>query len=238
VPWPFRIQEMVMRKELRIAAALAALLAAPALAQDTPPTAPNAGPQTAPAPAPPAGGTATPASSTTQQPAATGPGPAPSTVAAPAAGASGGLGFIDAQQDDETLASTLIGTQVYNAENQSLGEINDVLLAADGRLKAVVAGVGGFLGIAERDVAVPWAALGVSRDEDQDLQLRLEVSRERLEQAPEFETVAERRAAEQAARATQNPPAAGMGAPTAGTGAGGAVAPAPVPGATPTAPAQ
>jgi hypothetical protein len=217
-----------MRKELRIAAALA---------QDTPPTAPNAGPQTAPAPAPQAGGTAMPASPNTQ-PSVTGPGPTSSTAAAPAAGASGGLGFIDAQQDEEMLASTLIGTPVYNAANESLGEINDVLLAADGRLKAVGIGVGGFLGLAERDVAVPWAALGVSQDQDQDLQLRLEVSREQLEQAPEFTTVAERWAAEQAARATQNPPAAGLGTPGAGTGAGGAVAPAPVPGATPPAPAQ
>jgi sporulation protein YlmC with PRC-barrel domain len=237
VPWPFRIQEMAMRKELQTAAALAALLAAPALAQNTPPTVPNAGQQIAPGPAPQAGSTAMPASPTTQ-PSATSPGPASSTAAAPAADASGGLGFIDAQQDEERLASTLIGTPVYNAANESLGEINDVLLAADGRLKAVVVGVGGFLGIAERDVAVPWAALEASRDEDQDLQLRLEISREQLEQAPPFETVAERRAAEQAARATQNPPAAGLGTPGAGTGAGGAVAPAPVPGATPPAPAQ
>jgi hypothetical protein len=135
------------------------------------------------------------------------------------------------------LASDLLGTQVYNAENQSLGEINDMLLAQDGRLKAVVVGVGGFLGLAEWDVAVPWEAFQVSRGDDQDLTLRLEVSREQLEQAPEFTTVAERRAAERAAGAVPNPPVAGLGTPGAGTGAGGAVAPAPVPGATPPAPA-
>ena len=129
------------------------------------------------------------------------------------------------------LASTLLGTQVYNGENQSLGEINDVLLDADGQLKTVVIGVGGFLGIAERDVAVPWEALGVSRDENQDLMLRLDVSREQLENAPEFESVEDRRMAEEAARAAQSPP-------VTGAGAGGAVAPAPVPGATPTTPAQ
>jgi hypothetical protein len=224
VPWPFRIQEMVMRKELRIATALAALLAAPALAQNPTPTTPTTGQQTAPGPAPPAGGTALPARPETQPPVA--------------ASTAGGPRFINAQQDEEMLAGTLIGTQIYNAEHQSLGEINDVLLAADGRLKAVVVGVGGFLGIGERDVAVPWPALQVSRDAEQDLVLRLEVSREQLEQAPEFTTVAERRAAERAAGAVPNPPAAGLGTPGAGTGAGGAVAPAPVPGATPPAPAQ
>jgi hypothetical protein len=207
-----------MRKELQIATALAALLAAPtALAQNTTPAAPTAGGQpTAP----------TPSSPGAQPPAA--------TAAAPGTGvAAGGLRFVEAQQAEEMLASTLIGTSVANAENQSVGDINDVLLAADGRLKAVVVGVGGFLGIGERDVAVPWEALGVSRDEDQDLVLRLDVSREQLENAPEFESVEEHRTAEAAARAAQTPPGTG-----AGIGAGGAVAPAPAPAPAPSAPAQ
>ena len=97
----------------------------------------------------------------------------------------------------------------------------------------MVVGVGGFLGIAERDVAVPWDAFDVSRVEDQNLMLRLDVSREQLGAAPEFESVEERRMAEEAARAAQTPPATGVG-----IGAGGAVAPAPVPEATPPAPAQ
>jgi sporulation protein YlmC with PRC-barrel domain len=151
---------MVMRKELRIATALAALLANPALAQNPTPTTPTTGQQTAPGPTLPVGGTALPACPDTQPPAA--------------ASKAGGPRFIDTQQDEEMLADTLIGTRVYNAENQSLGEINDVLLARDGRLRAVVVGVGGFLGLAERDMTVPWGALGVSGDEDRDLQLRLE----------------------------------------------------------------
>jgi hypothetical protein len=220
---------MVMRKPLQAATVLAALLAAPVLAQNTPTTAPAAGQQAAPAP--PAGGTAVPAS----------PAPTPSPTAALAAGTPASLRFVDAQQPEEMLASSLIGTQVYNAGNQSLGEIGDVLLAADGRLKAVVVGVGGFLGIGERDVAVPWEALAVSRDEEQDLVLRLDVGREQLEQAPEFTTVAERQAAERAAQGVQAPPAAGTGMGTGappGLGAGGAVAPAPAPGTPPAAPAQ
>ena len=204
-----------MRKELQIATALAALLAAPVLAQNTPPAAPSTGEQqTAPMPATPSA-----------------PPPAPTAAAPDSTGAAGELRFVNAQQAEEMLASTLLGTQVYNGENQSLGEINDVLLDADGQLKTVVIGVGGFLGIAERDVAVPWEALGVSRDENQDLMLRRDVSREQLENAPEFESVEDRRMAEEAARVAQSPP-------VTGAGAGGAVAPAPVPGATPTTPAQ
>lgn len=214
-----------MRKELQIATALAALLAAPALAQNTAPAAPATGQLAAPLATPQADSAQTSAGPSVQPPAP--------TAAAPGTGATGGLRFVDMQQAEEMLASTLIGTQVNNGANESLGDINDVLLDADGRLKAVVVGVGGFLGIAERDVAVPWDAFGVSRAEDQNLMLRLDVSREQLETAPEFESVEERRMAEEAARAAQTPPATGVG-----IGAGGAVAPAPVPGATPPAPEQ
>ena len=204
-----------MRKELQIATALAALLAAPVLAQNTPPAAPSTGAQqTAPIPTTPRA-----------------PPPAPTAAAPDSTGAAGELRFVKAQQAEEMLASTLLGTPVYNGENQSLGEINDVLLDADGQLRTVVIGVGGFLGIAERDVAVPWKALSVSRDENQDLMLRLDVSREQLENAPEFESMEDRRMAEEAARAAQSPPVAGFGA-------GGTVAPPPVPGATPATPAQ
>jgi hypothetical protein len=212
---------MLMRKELQIAAALVAVLASPALAQDTTP----AGQQAAPMPAPPTGSTPTPARSSTSP-------VTPSATDAPATSLAGGLPFINMQQNQETLASTLIGTEVRDGADQPLGDINDVLLDADGRLKAVVVGVGGFLGVAERDVAVPWETFGVSPDEDGDLMLRLEVSREQLENAPEFESVKDRRLAEEAARAAQTPPGG------VGTGAGGAVVPAPVPGATPTTPAQ
>ena len=211
-----------MRKELQIATALAALLAAPALAQHTTPAAPAAGQQAAPLSTPQADSAPMSPSPSVQ--------PSAPTAAAPSAGASGGLRFVDMQQAEEMLASTLIGTPVNNGANESLGDINDVLFDADGRLKAVVVGVGGFLGIAERDVAVPWDAFGVNRVEDQNPMLRLNVSREQLETAPEFVSVEERRMAEEAARAAQTPPATGIGA-------GGAVAPAPVPEATPPAPA-
>jgi sporulation protein YlmC with PRC-barrel domain len=210
------IQEMVMRKELQVATALVTLLAAPALAQNTTPAAPEAGQPTAPMPAPEA---------------AAG-GQTPGGPKAQVGGMAGDIGFVGAQQEEEMLVSNLMGTQVYTGENESLGEINDVLLAEGGGLKAVVVGVGGFLGIAERDVAVPWEALEVSRDQDRDFLLRLDVTREQLENAPEFETVAERQAAQQAEQATQTPPA------TVGVGAGGATAPAPAPGAPPVSPAQ
>ena len=51
-------------------------------------------------------------------------------------------------------ASKLVGLNVYNDSNESLGSINDLLADKSGNIKAVVIGVGGFLGVGEHLVAV------------------------------------------------------------------------------------
>jgi len=48
---------------------------------------------------------------------------------------------------------------VYDPSHQKIGEIKDVLVSADGKVSAVIIGVGGFLGIGEKDVAVPFNAI-------------------------------------------------------------------------------
>ena len=50
--------------------------------------------------------------------------------------------------------SKLIGLNVYNDSNESLGSINDLLTDKNGDIKGVVIGVGGFLGVGEHLVAV------------------------------------------------------------------------------------
>ncbi len=52
-------------------------------------------------------------------------------------------------------ASKVVGLSVYNDSNESLGSINDLLMDKSGNIKAVVIGVGGFLGVGEHLVAVP-----------------------------------------------------------------------------------
>lgn len=51
-------------------------------------------------------------------------------------------------------SSKLIGLDVYNQADEKLGDINELLLDAEGRVKAVVIGVGGFLGMGEHDIAI------------------------------------------------------------------------------------
>ena len=52
--------------------------------------------------------------------------------------------------------SKVVGLSVYNDNNESLGSINDLLTDKGGNIKAVVVGVGGFLGVGEHLVAVPF----------------------------------------------------------------------------------
>src|SRR5258706_2192022 len=53
-------------------------------------------------------------------------------------------------------ASKMAGLSVYNDKNESVGSINDLLTDKSGNIKAVVIGVGGFLGVGEHLVAIPF----------------------------------------------------------------------------------
>jgi sporulation protein YlmC with PRC-barrel domain len=53
-------------------------------------------------------------------------------------------------------ASKVVGLSVYNDNNQSIGSINDLLTDKSGNIKAAVIGVGGFLGVGEHLVVIPY----------------------------------------------------------------------------------
>jgi sporulation protein YlmC with PRC-barrel domain len=58
--------------------------------------------------------------------------------------------------------SKLIGLDVYNQQNNKIGDIKELLLDKDGKVTQVAIGVGGFLGMGEHDVAVKWTDLKFS----------------------------------------------------------------------------
>jgi sporulation protein YlmC with PRC-barrel domain len=53
-------------------------------------------------------------------------------------------------------SSKMVGLSVYNDNNESIGSVNDLLADKSGNIKAVVIGVGGFLGVGEHLVAIPF----------------------------------------------------------------------------------
>lgn len=63
---------------------------------------------------------------------------------------------------DSHLASNIIGKKVYNGTDDnasSIGSVDDVLINKSGNVESIIVGVGGFLGIGEKDVAVPYNAV-------------------------------------------------------------------------------
>jgi len=85
------------------------------------------------------------------------------------------------------MASSLIGSTVYSSANENIGDINDVIISKDGKVLAAVIGVGGFLGLGEKDVAVPMDRISFSRDENNNMKFTIDASREELEQAAAFD---------------------------------------------------
>lgn len=201
--------------------ALVALLAAgPALAQDaTTPADPNApaATTTEPAPAAPAAADTAPATSTT------------TTTTTSVADAPAGRFIILEDGSTDWLASNLIGSTVYSGTDENLGKIVDILATDDGQVKAVVIGVGGFLGIGRKDVAVsPKTLERVQADNEQKLVLK--TSKEELNAAPEFKTAAQQDSSSVTTTPSTpdgNMPAADPMSPPAATTPGTTTTPAP-----------
>ena len=82
-------------------------------------------------------------------------------------------------------ATTIIGDNVYNLEDEKLGEIKDIMLdIRNGRIEYVVIEFGGFLGIGEKFFAVPFRALTIDTVRHAFV---LDQRREVLEKAPGFD---------------------------------------------------
>ena len=120
--------------------------------------------------------------------------------------------YVPRQQPTDWTAQALIGRTVENDQGDNLGDINNVILNEKGDVVAVTIGVGGFLGIGEKNVGVPFEALDFRVDdrssemttrsdepterktdrearfdtEHSNIRIVLNASKEQLEAAPEF----------------------------------------------------
>jgi hypothetical protein len=172
-----------MKSKLLSAVAMPALLAvgaAGAFAQ----TPPDPSPATPSAPAENMPSTQVPTTPSVTDPAPT-PSPAPSAHDSAAVKDSGT--FSSAQAADEWRSSKLVGLPVYNAANEKIGDINDLILGPDGKISKAVIGVGGFLGLGEKLVAMDFGDLQLNRDADGTMRVTVNSTKETLESAPDFE---------------------------------------------------
>lgn len=87
------------------------------------------------------------------------------------------------------LASNLIGETVYDGvgnDAKNIGDVNDVVIGPDGKVQSIVIGVGGFLGIGEKDVAVDYSTLKWA-ERTGDRWIVVETTAEQLKAQPEFD---------------------------------------------------
>lgn len=83
-------------------------------------------------------------------------------------------------------ASKLIGAKVVNTANESIGDINDLLVDGSGQVSQVIVGVGGFLGIGEKDVALSFDELTFARDESGNPKVMTKATKESLDSVAEW----------------------------------------------------
>jgi sporulation protein YlmC with PRC-barrel domain len=88
--------------------------------------------------------------------------------------------------DGEISANDLLNKSVKNAANEDVGDINDVRIDNSGNVAAVIVGVGGFLGLGEKNVALTFDQIKIARDSDGKLVVTADVTKESLQAAPEY----------------------------------------------------
>lgn len=83
----------------------------------------------------------------------------------------------------EVQVSNLIGMDVRNAQGENVGEIDDILIGKDGKVSYAIVSVGGFLGVGERHVQVPFSELQIQPD---GRQVTYNTTKDALKQQPEY----------------------------------------------------
>lgn len=122
-------------------------------------------------------------------------------------------GQIFQQSPESFLASTLLDADVVSVDGETIGDVVDLVLDSDGSIEGVVVGVGGFLGIGKKWVALQFDTIDTRQEENLNLTFVLNATREELEAAPAFKTqqeVQREAEAEAAARQAQQAPVGGI----------------------------
>jgi hypothetical protein len=181
-----------MLKKLMITTAVSGLMVTGAIAQVTNP--PMANPPMTPPPM-------------AAPPAANSPQAAPKPTDA---------NFIAMQGADQWVFSRFKGTDVLGPDNAHIGDVSDLLFDKNGRVAGVIVGVGGFLGIGEKYVALDLSAFQVvpadvnsttasKSDDPSNIKMRVSLTKDQLQQAPDFQYYKPSSTVGQAQRALPSP---------------------------------
>lgn len=112
--------------------------------------------------------------------------------AAPGAAATSEFEFISGPEAGDLRASRWIGAPVKNSAGETIGDVNDLVLNTQHQVKAIVIGVGGFVGLAEKNIAVALEDTQLQSQNDGTNVVLLNTTKEALMAAPEFKVAGEK----------------------------------------------
>jgi PRC-barrel domain len=107
--------------------------------------------------------------------------------------------FVEAQNSDQWVFSKFKGTDVIGPNNETIGGVYDLLFDRSGKISGVVVGVGGFLGIGQKNVAIDMSAFepvlagsgntqapATRTNDPTNVKLKVAWTKDELQQAPDF----------------------------------------------------
>jgi sporulation protein YlmC with PRC-barrel domain len=95
--------------------------------------------------------------------------------------------FLTPTQGGGIPVSAFINRDIFNNDGEKIGVIKDLIVTPDARLAAAVVGVGGFLGIGEKDVALTFSSIRATQ-RNNEWQLVTDTTKAALNEAPAYET--------------------------------------------------
>ena len=107
-------------------------------------------------------------------------------MAFPSFAADNGAATKTQTMSDQISASALLNENVVNAANETIGDVNDLLLDKNGKVASVIVGVGGFLGMGEKNVALNFDQIKFTNNGN-DLVVTSDATKETLQSAPAYD---------------------------------------------------
>lgn len=102
-------------------------------------------------------------------------------------GARAGEQYLSSKPAGALSADDVIGkTVTHRGTDQSIGEIQDLVIGQDGRIAGVVIKTGGFMGLGGQDVGLAWDQLQHTMEEDESA-FFVDMDEEKLREAPEYQ---------------------------------------------------
>ena len=114
------------------------------------------------------------------------------------AGAPDAAKFVASQTADQLVFSQFKGSDVIGPNDESIGGVNDLLFDKSGKILGVMVGVGGFLGIGQKNVAMDMNAFQIlpassggpaanNRSDPSSIKLKVAWTKDQVQQAPDFQ---------------------------------------------------